>query len=113
MKNLTTMHCVKVSKLTPVVSTDEIKQYLDQLPGWSMERISGELRLVKKFSFKDFKQAIEFADKIALMADEEDHHPAILVEWGSVTVNWWTHVIHELSINDAIMAAKTDKLLKK
>jgi 4a-hydroxytetrahydrobiopterin dehydratase len=113
MKNLAAMHCGKVTKLTPVATTDEIKHYLDQLPGWTMERISGELRLVKKFSFENFMQAIEFADKIALMADEENHHPAILVEWGSVTVNWWTHVIHELSINDAIMAAKTDKLLKK
>jgi len=111
MKNLATMHCIKVNKLTPVFTTDEIKHYLDQLPGWAVERINGDLRLVKKFSFKDFKQAIAFTDKIALMADEENHHPAILTEWGSMTVNWWTHVIHELSINDVIMAAKTDKLL--
>ena len=44
------------------------------------------------------------------MAEEEGHHPALLTEWGRMTVTWWTHKISGLHRNDFIMAAKTDEL---
>ena len=70
----------------------------------------GELRLERVFTFKDFNQAVAFTNRVAEIANEEDHHPAILTEWGKVTITWWTHKIRGLSLNDFIMAAKTDQL---
>lgn len=49
-----------------------------------------------------------FTQKIAVLAEDENHHPAILTEWGKVTVLWWSHKINGLHVNDFIMAAKTD-----
>jgi len=67
------------------------------------------LRLEKAFQFKDFRQALAFTNRIAQLANEADHHPAILTEWGKVTVTWWTHKIKGLHKNDFIMAAKTEQ----
>jgi 4a-hydroxytetrahydrobiopterin dehydratase len=55
-------------------------------------------------------QALDFTNKVGGLAEEEDHHPAILTEYGKVTVVWWTHAIKGLHRNDFIMAAKTDQL---
>ena len=63
------------------------------------------------FLFDDFIQAVDFTNKVAELAESEGHHPAILLEWGKVTVQWWTHKIHGLHRTDLIMAAKTDELL--
>ena len=57
---------------------------------------------------KDFAQALELTNRIGALAEAEKHHPAILTEWGKVTVSWWTHKIRGLHRNDVIMAAKTD-----
>jgi len=54
--------------------------------------------------------AVAFTQKIAVLAEDENHHPSILTEWGKVTVCWWTHKINGLHVNDFIMAAKTDQL---
>jgi 4a-hydroxytetrahydrobiopterin dehydratase len=61
----------------------------------------------------DFIKAMDFTNRAAQLANEEDHHPAILTEWGKVTVTWWTHKIKGLHQNDFIMAAKTDQLYGK
>ena len=70
----------------------------------------GILRLQRVFKFKNYSQALEFTNKIAAIAEQEDHHPLIVLEWGRVTVQWWTHVVKGLHKNDFIMAAKTDEL---
>lgn len=67
-------------------------------------------RLERVFKFRNFVQALEFANKIGALAEEENHHPLLVVEWGRVTVNWWTHKIGGLHKNDFIMAAKADEL---
>jgi 4a-hydroxytetrahydrobiopterin dehydratase len=67
------------------------------------------LRLQRAFKFKNYAQSVEFANKIAAIAEEEDHHPLIVLEWGRVTIQWWTHVVKGLHKNDFIMAAKTDQ----
>jgi len=66
--------------------------------------------LEKVFKSKNFAQASEFTNKVGAIAEEEDHHPMLVVEWGRVTVQWWTHVVKGLHKNDFIMAAKTDEL---
>ncbi|HVR28570.1 MAG TPA: 4a-hydroxytetrahydrobiopterin dehydratase, partial [Thermoanaerobaculia bacterium] len=52
---------------------------------------------------------LDFTNKVGEIAEEEGHHPALLTEWGKVTVGWWTHKIKGLHRNDFIMAAKTDE----
>ncbi|MGE5123367.1 MAG: 4a-hydroxytetrahydrobiopterin dehydratase [Acidobacteriaceae bacterium] len=110
MNELNQMHCSAVSASTPGLKDDEIKQLLEQVSGWQVHDESGELRLEKAYSFKDFRQAMAFTNRVAQAANEEDHHPAILTEWGKVTITWWTHKIKGLHQNDFIMAAKTDRL---
>ena len=61
--------------------------------------------LNKVFKFEDYVQSLEFTQKVAALAEEEDHHPYPL-EWGKVEVTWWTHKIGGLHKNDFIAAAK-------
>jgi 4a-hydroxytetrahydrobiopterin dehydratase len=113
MNELAQQHCVAVSATTPKLSDGEIKQNQAKLPGWKLYDDGGARRLERSFKFDDFTQAMEFTNELARMANEEDHHPAILTEWGKVTVNWWTHKIKGLHLNDFIMAAKTDQLYER
>jgi 4a-hydroxytetrahydrobiopterin dehydratase len=89
---------------------EEIKQYMPQLPGWEITVVADVNRLVRTFEFKNFEQALQFTNKVGAVAEQEQHHPAILTEWGKVTVSWWTHKISGLHVNDFIMAAKTDEV---
>jgi len=70
--------------------------------------VGGKEQLCKEFKFKNFVEALAFTNKVGELAEAENHHPAILVEYGKVTVSWWTHVIGGLHKNDFIMAARTD-----
>ena len=73
-------------------------------------RVDGIKRLEKTYKFKDFASALEWTNKVGDLAEKEDHHPALLTEWGKVTVTLWTHKIGGLHRNDFIMASKTDAL---
>jgi 4a-hydroxytetrahydrobiopterin dehydratase len=112
MNELAQLHCSAVTSATPRLNERDINQYISQLPGWQIYEKEGEPRLEKAFLFQDFNQAVVFTNRVAGVANEEDHHPAILTEWGKVTIAWWTHKIKGLSLNDFIMAAKTDLLYK-
>lgn len=111
MKELAHLHCSPITANTPRQSGREISRLSAELPGWETHLKKGMLRLEKSYSFKDFNQALAFTNRVGQLADQEDHHPAILTEWGKVTVTWWTHKIKGLSMNDFIMAAKTENLL--
>ena len=102
--------CVPCRGGEPPLGLQEIAGLLPELPGWEVNEIMGIPRLVRVFKFKDFSQALEFTQKVGEIAEAEDHHPALLTEWGKVTVSWWTHKIKGLHKNDFIMAAKTDRL---
>jgi 4a-hydroxytetrahydrobiopterin dehydratase len=86
----------------------EIAEWIPRIPGWSVVKRGEIPRLEKSFAFKDFANALAFTCRIGELAESEGHHPAILTEWGRVTVSWWTHKINGLHRNDVIMAAKTD-----
>jgi 4a-hydroxytetrahydrobiopterin dehydratase len=73
----------------------------------------GVKRLRRSFAFEDFAQALAFATRVGAAAEQEGHHPALLIEWGRVTVDWWTHAIGGLHRNDFVMAAKTDELFER
>ena len=88
----------------------EIEDLLLHVIGWQVKEVDGVKRLERVFKLKNFVDAIDFTNKIGVIAEEQGHHPLIITEWGRVTVQWWTHKIKGLHRNDFIMAAKTDEL---
>ncbi len=110
MNQLNQQHCEACKADAPKVSDEELAQLIKQIPDWKADVIDGVMQLERTFKFKNFKQAIEFTNKVGDMAEEEGHHPALLTEWGKVTVNWWSHSIKGLHKNDFICAAKTDNV---
>jgi 4a-hydroxytetrahydrobiopterin dehydratase len=110
MVNLAAGKCVACRAGEPKLTDSEIRDLLLHVNQWDVKEVNGVNRLEKSFKFKNFAQALEFTNKVGAIAEEEDHHPMIITEYGRVTVNWWTHVIGGLHKNDFIMAAKTDEL---
>ena len=92
----------------PLVSDLEAKNLLSELDGWVIERGSGIDQLVKTYKFSNYAESLDFSNKVADLAESEDHHPRIVLEYGSVEVSWWSHKIKGLHKNDFICAAKTD-----
>ncbi len=113
MEALSKQTCVPCSGNSPQVTEEEMKQLLTEIPQWKVKDISGELRLERVYKFPDFQRALVFTQKVGNYADKVGHHPALLTEWGKVTVTWWTHAINGLHRNDFIMAAKTDEIVDK
>lgn len=113
MNTLSQEHCAPINATSNQIDDNEASQLLKGLDGWEIHSKGNEPRLEKSFKFDDFKQALDFTLRVGQLADEEDHHPALLTEWGKVTVDWWTHKIKGLHRNDFIMAAKTEELNNK
>jgi len=104
------MKCVACRGGEPTLTDSEIEELSPQIPEWQVIEVDGIKRLERIFILKNFIEAVAFTNKIALIAEKEDHHPLIVTEYGRVTVDWWTHKIKGLRQNDFIMAAKSDKL---
>jgi len=111
MTDLHQMKCIACRGGEPTLTDNEIEELLPQVTDWQVVEIDGIKRLERVFKLKNFIEAVAFTNKIALIAEKEDHHPLIVTEYGRVTVDWWTHKIKGLHKNDFIMAARTDKLL--
>ncbi len=91
----------------PPFTPEEVVKYKKEIStDWT---VLDEKKLERKFKFKDFKQAMEFVNKVAEVAEKEQHHPDIKIFYNLVTITLWTHAIMGLSENDFIMAAKIDK----
>jgi 4a-hydroxytetrahydrobiopterin dehydratase len=110
MNKLQEMKCVPCRSDAHRITEAEIQLLTPQIPEWTLRKIDHMDRLERTYTFRDFSDALVFTNKIGVLADKEDHHPALLTEWGKVTVTWWTHKIKGLHRNDFIMAAKTDRL---
>jgi 4a-hydroxytetrahydrobiopterin dehydratase len=110
LNTLARMKCVACRSGEPTVAEAEIAGYVPLIPDWKIVESSGVRRLERVFAVKDFVQALAFTNQVGELAEAEGHHPAILTEWGRVTVTWWTHKINGLHRNDFIMAAKTDSV---
>jgi 4a-hydroxytetrahydrobiopterin dehydratase len=102
--------CVACRRDAPRVTPADLAELLPAIPDWELREQDGVPRLERTFRFPDFASALAFTVRLGALAEAEDHHPAILTEWGRVRVSWWTHVIRGLHRNDLIMAAKTDRL---
>lgn len=110
-KTLASRHCSPCGLGTPPMSPEEANRQLAGVPRWKITRTEDNiLQLRREFHFTDFRQAFALAYKVAALAEREDHHPELHVEWGRTAVVWWTHKVNGLHENDFIMAAKTDRL---
>ncbi len=88
----------------------EVKQQLGSLNNWQAIIENNATQIMRVFTFKNFVNGLRFTNQIAELAEQEDHHPKICLEWGQVSVSWWTHTLSGLFINDFIMAARCDEL---
>ena len=105
--SLATKHCVPCKGGVPPVQGEELEQLKAQVPGW--EVVNGH-HLQKTYKFPDFRTALDFVNKAGAIAEEEGHHPDLLLSWGKVEVTTWTHKIDGLTESDFILAAKIDQI---
>ena len=110
MDNFAAERCVPCRADEPPLDAETVREYAAELPDWESVDVRGVRRLRRRFRFPDFAQALAFTDSVGALAEEQDHHPRLVTQWGRVTVDWWTHAIDGLHRNDFIMAAKTDEL---
>ena len=113
MEELAQMKCVACRRDAPKVTDEEIAELRPQVPEWELVERDQIKRLERVFKFDNFAQALAFTNEVGEAAEAEGHHPALLTEWGRVTVTWWTHKIKGLHRNDFIMSAKTDTIFKQ
>jgi 4a-hydroxytetrahydrobiopterin dehydratase len=108
--NLASERCVQFEKGTPPLSADEARSLLSELgPDWQLA--DDERALTRQMRFKNFVQAMEFLNKLAQVAEEQNHHPDFcLHRWNRVTVSLSTHSVGGVSRNDFILAAKLQAL---
>lgn len=110
MSALNEMTCVPCRGGVPTLTSEEIDELKPQVPVWDLVERDGVKQIERAFTFRNFRRALEFTNKVGELAEEQGHHPAILTEWGKVTVTLWTHAIGGLHQNDFILAAKIDEL---
>ncbi len=113
MSELQQMKCTACRKGEPTVTDSEAADLHQQVPDWQIAERDGMKRLERVFPFENFAHALAFTNQVGALAEQEGHHPALLTEWGRVTISWWTHKIRGLHRNDFIMAAKTDSLFSQ
>ena len=99
--------CVPARKGTPPLAPDRVRDYLAAVPGWQLSPDAP--RISRELTFKDFREAMAFVNRVAVVAEAEQHHPDIAIHWNRVTLVLWTHSIGGLHENDFVMAAKLDQ----
>ena len=106
--------CVPCEGGVPPLTAEQINDFLPQTPEWLVLSVVEGEKEVKKirrvFVLKDFKNAMKFVNKVADVANTEDHHPNITINYKKVKLELWTHAIGGLSENDFIVAAKINAL---
>jgi len=94
----------------PLLTQQQLDEWLPELPQWQLIEVAGVQQLTRVYRCKNFVGAMALAEEVAVLAEQENHHPSLLVEWGKLTVTWWTHKINGLHENDLVMAARTERL---
>lgn len=110
MNRLSQLELSDYSDTSKTFNSAEIQQHLQQLQGWTLMTDDTEPFISKRFEFDNFIDAMAFANKVTELAEQANHHPRICIEWGKTQIDWWTHRVNGLLINDFIMAARCDEL---
>ena len=109
MSSLASKTCVPCRGGVPPLNGKELEALRLQVPQW---KVVNEHHITRAFTFPDFKQALDFVKRVGAVAEEQGHHPDILLAWGKAEITLWTHKIDGLTESDFIMAAKIDALYK-
>jgi 4a-hydroxytetrahydrobiopterin dehydratase len=109
-QGLAARSCVPCRGGIPPLPEARARELAAQTPGWSLEEAS--TRLMRRFEFRDFVQAMRFVNRVADLAEQQGHHPDIAIHWNKVDLTLWTHKIGGLHENDFILAAKINRLLE-
>jgi 4a-hydroxytetrahydrobiopterin dehydratase len=111
MTNLNDMKCEACDASSKPLSPNEIQTLMHEVGEWSLIQDSGIQKLHRIFHTKNYAKSISFTNAIAQLAESVNHHPLLIVEYSTVTVEWWSHNINGLHKNDFILAAKTSNLV--
>ncbi len=106
MTDLASKTCVPCRGGTPPLAGKELDELARQVPQWKV--VDGH-HITRTFTFPDFRKALTFVNKVGELAEEQGHHPDILLAWGKAEITTWTHKINGLSEGDFILAAKIDR----
>ncbi len=107
MSELAAKNCVPCRGGVPPLTGAELRAIAAKVPGW---QVMDEHHITKSYKFPDFVSALAFVNKVGALAEEQGHHPDILLTWGRADVTTWTHKIDGLTESDFILAAKIDTL---
>lgn len=106
-KKLADQNCVPCKGGVPALKGLELQQVANQVPEW---RVVEAHHIVRSFAFPDFALALAFVNRVGAVAEEQGHHPDVLLRWGKVEVTIWTHKINGLTESDFVLAAKIDRV---
>ena len=109
MSTLASKTCVPCRGGVPALKGIDLEKIRKEVPEW---KVVNEHHLTRTFTFPDFKQALDFVNRVGALAEEQGHHPDILLAWGKAEITLWTHKIDGLTESDFIMAAKIDGVQK-
>jgi len=107
MSDLASKTCVPCRGGVPPLKGKALEDLQKQVSGWS---VVNEHHITKTFQFPDFRSALTFVNQVGELAEQQGHHPDILLSWGKADVTIWTHKIDGLTESDFILAAKIDRL---
>jgi 4a-hydroxytetrahydrobiopterin dehydratase len=107
MSNLAERQCIPCRGGVPALKGEEIRSFSSQVSDW---QVIDEHHLQKAYRFNDFRETLDFVNRIGELAETQGHHPDICFGWGKAEVSIWTHKINGLTESDFILAAKINKL---
>ena len=107
MSTLASKTCVPCRGDVPALEGSSLRDLSQQIPKWN---VVDEHHITRTFLFPDFQKALDFVNRVGKVAEEQGHHPDILLTWGKAEITLWTHAVKGLTESDFIMAAKIDQL---
>jgi len=110
MSELSQQECIPCKGEVPPLEGVELEALIERLGnGW---RVEAQHHLEKSYKFKNFRQALDFTNRVGELAEEQNHHPDLHLSWGKVGITIWTHKIDGLTESDFILAAKAEQLYR-
>ena len=110
MKEYSKLSCEACDSNSSPLSPVEIESLMVSFTEWQLVEVDGIQQIQATFKTQNFENSVAFTNLLAQVSDHENHHPRIILEYSSVTVEWWSHSIKGLHKNDFIMAAKTEDI---
>lgn len=101
-------HCSPAREGSPGLDEDAAAALNGRVPEWTRQTREGVDRLERTFRFHDFMASMDFVNRVADLAEAQQHHPDLHIHYDRVTVELWTHTVRGLHVNDFIMAARID-----